>query len=110
MGQDNSKPDDVSDAAWERYQDKKLDIVREQITEKENLQKEVNDKLLAFNVNFIDYCSACHDVPKPMMVFPSYREKCSLARGKLIGDMTGLLLTSNNIETTNQMIKKINKM
>jgi hypothetical protein len=45
-----------------------------------------------------------------MMVFPSYREKCSAARGKLVGDVTSLLITTNNIETSKQMIKKVNNM
>ena len=110
MGSNNSKPTDVSDAAWERHQDKKLAILNEEIKENARLQKETNDKMTTFNANLFEYYSACHDTPQVMMMFPSYRNRCSLARGILIHDVTGMLMTSNNLENGKQMIEKINKM
>lgn len=46
------------------------------------------DKISQLEADFLVYCSACHDVPKIMMVFPSYRKDCAEARKKLLVNAT----------------------
>ena len=110
MGADNSRPVDISDAAWERVQKQKLDLMNEERRKRDEMQKEVSDRIIGLNMDFAEYCSACHDVPKIMMVLPSYRERCARARGKVMNDVTGIVAVTINVERANQMIGEIKNM
>lgn len=89
MGGANTKPMNVSDAAWERVQNRKLDMIAE-------AEKKKADDMAHLASSFSDYCSACNDVPKLLMFFPSYRERCSQARGKLFKDISGVIAHSSS--------------
>lgn len=56
------------------------------------------EKLYEIIKNYSEYCSACNDVPKALMLFPSYRQKCSEARHKLHNNTAMFILESSNKE------------
>ncbi len=110
MGLNNSKPSDVSDAAWMQYQDKKLTMLQNQINENNQLNEEYNKTFSNLGNHYLEYCKACHDVPKYLMVFPSYREECNKARTQLFSDGINLIEKSGLIYIKEEIFKKINNM
>lgn len=89
MGAQNTKPMNISDAAWERVQNRKLDMIAE-------AEKKKAEDMANVASSFADYCSACNDVPKLLMLLPSYRERCSQARGKLFKDVSGIIANASS--------------
>lgn len=110
MGSSNTKPSDVSDAAWERQQEKKLEMVKEEIRQRDQFKQEAHHQVTNLVLDYDHYCRACHDVPKVLMLLPSYRNQCSEARGKLINNTMGYVLNTDLVVTREQMIEKINNM
>lgn len=110
MGQSNTKPTDVSDVAWLQYQDKKLEMMKEEIQERDRLNKESQTSIYTLMEDYNHYCHACHDVPKAFMMFPSYRNECYQARSKLMNNTANTILNKNLIETKDQIIEKLNHM
>lgn len=121
MGLGESKPSNVSDEAWERVQVKKLEAEKQKFDAKTAKMDEANLKLdelektiregTANSIrDFSEYCSACHDVPRFMMVFPNNRERCTLAREKLLNNTSGTAISMFRAEATKEMISEINKM
>lgn len=110
MGSDNSKPSDVSDATWEKVQYEKLKLINIQTSklDEENIQLKNNMNQVV--ADYSDYCSACNDVPKIMMIVPSYRKTCSQAREKILNDVSGMISGTVSIKSTQEMINTINKM
>lgn len=110
MGGQPTKPSDVSDAAWERFQEKKLQAVKDERVELERLTKERQDALVRLIESTLDYCSVCHDVPGAMMIFPSRREKCNVARRRMVGEMLQLNTAGVAEELVARTIAKIGKI
>lgn len=109
MGADNSKPTDVSDAAWERVQNRKLDMIQQESQRRLMLEIERNEAMTKFNQDILEYCSACHDVPRFMMVFRSDRERCYKARENLLNNVTTIARSSMNQRSADEIIEKITK-
>jgi len=113
MGSENSKPDYVSDAAWERIQ--AIPITK--IPEKETEIKEVDNQKVA-SVDYVvrltsdvaDYYSKCHDIPSILMLFPGYRKECAAARAAVLKDMTVLIDNAISDETGSQVIATVKKI
>lgn len=109
MGIDNSKPTDVSDAAWERVQNRKLDMIEQERQKRLVLEIKRYEGMQRLNTDLLQYCSACHDAPRFMMVFPSYRERCSVARGNLLNNVTNIVASSIDQQSADEFINQITK-
>lgn len=110
MGADNSKPSDVSDKAWERVQNRKLDMIAEETIKQERFAMQTSNVMTMFNDDLVEYCSACHDVPKIMMVLPSYRERCAVARGRVLNNVRDIIVITANKGAGNNTVDQINKV
>ena len=98
MGSENSKPSDVSDAAWNKVQQQKLSLIAEKEKEIKEWKKERQEKLEEFSKDLANYCDKC-SVPKVMMLIPSYRKECTEAREKVFNTVTSQINITESIHT-----------
>lgn len=110
MGAQPTKPTDVSDAAWERTQQRKLETIKEQQAEIQKIKEERHVALTRLKINVLEYCSACHDVPWILMLLPNNRRQCATARSRMLDDMTTLASAIANENIVNDTISKISKI
>ena len=110
MGAENTKPTNVSDAAWERVQTKKLNMIAE---ERDRIAADERQKVRGLTnlaSNYAEYCSACNDIPKLLMFFPLYRERCSKAREKLFKDVSEIAVNTYNNANSDEIINQIKRL
>lgn len=82
---------------------KMTEAVREENGQpKESLKErqQMINRMLTFNSHIAEYCSSCHDVPKILMLLPSYRERCFRARYQVLHDVTNLIGPSVGLSIT----------
>lgn len=103
MGNGNSKPSNVSDAVWNKVQREKLDLITKKEQEAKDLEKIRQEKCRQLTVDFADYCHKCHDVPKIMMLFPSFRKDCSEARKRVLEDISDQIDIAKSMGTAQQV-------
>jgi len=104
MGSGNSKPDNVSDEAWERTQTEKFQRISEKENELQLVREKYKNDMVHMAVGISNYCDKCHNVPKILMLLPSYRNECNDARLKLLFNLTELIDDSNSEQATSHII------
>lgn len=109
MGSTNSKPDDVSDAAWDKVQQQKLDLIAEKEHKIKEFQRKRQEEMNKFRVHLADYCGKCHDVPGIMMILPSYRKECSDARAKILEDLLDQFNLTESMDTAKKVSDAIKR-
>ena len=110
MGSENSKPDHVSDAAWERVQEIRMNKIAEKETEIKELNEQKTASILLLTSNVVDYCSKCHDVPGILMLLPSYRKECADARSAVLKDITGMMSNAASEDAARRVINSVKNM
>ncbi|CAH6419605.1 Hypothetical protein KVN_LOCUS4 [uncultured virus] len=113
MGSQESKPSNISNEDWLRYQDKKLETKQNLINQqkKEELEniKEIQDNISNFVVNFNNYLTKCHDVPKFMFTFQQTRENCEKARLEFLNTSMNLVTKKYQMNLDEESLKKIHE-
>lgn len=110
MGAQPTKPNDVSDAAWERTQQRKLEAVQEEQAVLRKLNDEKNETLRRVTIDLLDYCSACNDIPSYLMIFPSYRQRCRETRTRLLGNVVDIAKAISEEDRAIKAISKISRL